>query len=91
MCGWSGRPWSSLRRGHEQARRSEEQGEDQGDERDDDGLGGAHHQRGIRLQQADEEGSEDGPAQVTHPAHDDHDEGAQGEDGLLHLFRHAVE
>src|SRR5688572_6715067 len=49
----------SLRRGHEEARRSEEQREHQHDEGHDDGLRGAHEERRVRLEQAHEDRRED--------------------------------
>src|SRR5688572_1073556 len=46
----------SLRRGHEQAGRPEEQRQHEDNERHDDRLGRAHEQRRVGLQQADEDG-----------------------------------
>src|SRR5688572_9936881 len=69
----------SLRRGHEEAGGSEEQREHEHDERHDHGLGRAHEERRVRLEQADEDRREDGAAEVAHAAHHHHHEGAQGE------------
>src|SRR5439155_1858277 len=70
---------ASFRRRHEQTGGPDEEGEDQRDERHDHGLGRADPDRGQRFQQADEDGGEDGAAEIPHAAHDHHDEGAKGE------------
>src|SRR5688572_2807679 len=59
-------PLISLRRGHEQAGRPEEQRQHEDNERHDDRLGRAHDERRVRLQQTDEDRGEDRPAEISH-------------------------
>src|SRR5687768_757731 len=69
----------SLRRGHEQAGRPEQERQHEDDERDDHRLRRAHEQRCVCLQQAHEDRGEDRAAEISHAAHHDDHEGAQGE------------